>query len=108
LHETSAQDPVLQLVEALASAQVTPHPPQLALVVRSVSHPFAALWSQSAKPRLQDPTAQALFTHAGVALGITQALPHAPQFCGELVRFVSHPSSPLLLQSAKPGLQVTV
>jgi hypothetical protein len=43
LHETSAHEPVLQLVVALASEQVTPHPPQLASVVRSVSQPLTGL-----------------------------------------------------------------
>jgi hypothetical protein len=55
---------------------------------------------------LQEPTSQVLFTHAGVALGTLQALPQAPQSAGLLVRFVSQ--VPVWVQSAKPGLQVTV
>jgi len=108
LHEVSVQVPVEQLAAPFAFEQVTPQPPQFALVVSSVSQPLAWLLSQLPKPTLHEPTWQVLFEHAAVALGTLHAWPQVPQFAAELVVLVSQPSSPLLLQSAKPVLQVTV
>ena len=44
------------------------------------------------------------FTQLALAFGKLQARPHPPQFCGLFVVLTSHPSTGLLLQSAKPGL----
>jgi hypothetical protein len=43
-----------------------------------------------------------------VALGAAQTRPQAPQLLGLFVRFVSQPSAGLLLQSAKPKLQLAI
>ena len=61
------------------------------LVVVSVSQPFALLPSQSAKGLVHEAIAHVPVWQVAVALGRTQAWPHAPQF--DLVwRFASQPS----------------
>jgi hypothetical protein len=60
-------------------------PPQLAAWVMSVSQPFVALPSQSAKPVVHDATAQLLERHAAVACARLHALAQAPQLFVSLV-----------------------
>jgi len=80
-----------------------PHAPQLvALVVRSVSQPLAALASQSPRPGVQAypqrPDAQV--GEAPATLG--QAVPHVPQLVSVVRRSVSQPLAALTSQSPKP------
>src|SRR5262249_32628996 len=54
----------------MSALQATPHPPQwLSSVVVLVSHPFAGLLSQSAKPASHESIPHTPFMHAGVPLG---------------------------------------
>ncbi len=85
-------------------------PPQLfGSVLRLISQPFAALWSQSSKPVSHDVTEQAnpvlVLLHASVAWVVLQTLPHAPQLLVVVVA-VSQPFTALPSQSAKPGAHV--
>jgi hypothetical protein len=94
-------------LHAVPVRQVTPQPPQLALsFVVLVSQPLAALRSQSAKPALQVPTAQAPVAQVGVALATVQARPQAPQLVTVRV-LVSQPLSTSRSQSAKPEAQLS-
>ncbi len=83
--------------------QTTPHAPQfIEFVRRSISHPSVALELQSAKPTLHatlhTPDAQLTVALAAVA----QALSQRPQCASVVVRFTSHPSLAVALQSPKP------
>jgi len=82
----SVQAPALQVVVALGNTQARPHPPQwVALVVVSVSQPFAAVPSQSPKPGEHRTTAQVPSVQPWVAvLARAQAVPHAPQLAGSM------------------------
>jgi hypothetical protein len=94
-------------LHAVPARQATPQPPQLALsLVVLVSQPLVVLRSQSAKPAVQVPTAQAPVLHDGVALGTVQARPQAPQLLTLRV-LVSQPLSTSRSQSAKPAPQVS-
>ncbi len=76
------------------------HPPQCALEERSVSQPFAAIPSQSAKPGLHDAIAQADLAQVAVAFARAQTMPHPPQFFGSLAVLTSQPVDARLSQSA--------
>jgi hypothetical protein len=80
-------------------------PPQLAGCVMSVSQPFAATPSQSAKPALQDAIAQLDPLQVAVACGVLHTFPHAPQLLGSLIVLTSHPVDAFWSQSANPVLQ---
>jgi hypothetical protein len=93
--------PLLQLAPA---AHARPHIPQLvALVLRLVSQPLAALPSQSPKPALQlSPHAPA--AHVAVALApAAHILPHIPQFAALVRRSISQPLTALPSQLPKPS-----
>ncbi len=62
--------------------------------------------SQFAKPALQLAIVQAPALQVGVAFGVEQALPQAPQFATSVERFTSQPFPELPSQFAKPALQV--
>jgi len=80
-----------------------PHIPQLfASLVVLISHPFAGLPSQSAKPVLHVLTAQFDALHVAVALARLHACLQPPQLLTSLVVLISHPSDAVLLQSANP------
>jgi hypothetical protein len=70
----------------------SPHPPQFfALVSVFVSHPFAALPSQSANGGMHDEISHAPLVHVVFAFGSTHSCPHAPQLSG-VDSSASHPS----------------
>jgi hypothetical protein len=104
LHVAIAQLPVAQVAVALVLEQLTPQPPQLVVVLVGVSQPFEALPSQLAKPALHAPSAHEPAEHSAAALAKEHTRPHIPQL-DVVPRLASHPSAPLLLQSAKPPLQ---
>src|SRR5438552_15915497 len=87
--------------------QVVPQAPQLVLlVIASVSHPSVSLLpSQSMKPASQAP----LHTpemQLGCEMWLKeQTTPQPPQLVGAVITLVSQPSTQVLLQFAKPGLQ---
>jgi hypothetical protein len=89
-------------------AHARPHIPQCAaLVLVLVSQPLAALPSQLPKPRVQAPTPQVPAAQVGIATFVRlQTVPHPPQFAGSTWVLTSQPSPVLLLQLAKPALQV--
>ena len=88
--------------------QPAPQLPQLvALVFRFVSHPFAAIPSQSPNPALHMAIVQPPFEHAGVALANMQTVPQAPQLFTFVLMFVSQPSVATRLQSANGGAQAS-
>ena len=64
--------------------------------------------SQFAKFGLHDWMAHVPFEHAGVALGVLQALPHEPQFAVDVVVLVSQPFDATWSQSWKPELQLAI
>jgi hypothetical protein len=101
--------PAEQVARALGKLHTMPQPPQWeALLWMSTSQPLLMSPSQSAVPATQ----RVLHTpaeHSGVVpMGPVQVLPQVPQARSEERRFSSQPSAGLLLQSAKPGLQVKV
>jgi hypothetical protein len=100
------QLPLEQLVVALASAQLTPQPPQFEVVVSEVSHPLLGLLSQLPQPDEQ-PGTQAPDTHAVVPWALVHALVHDPQLVKEL-REASQPSFARPLQLAQPALQLEI
>jgi hypothetical protein len=103
-HPVTAHVPATHADIALARSQVRPHIPQFAgAVERSVSHPFAALPSQSPNPASHGPRVHTPPTHVALACAKLQALPQAPQFASEVARSVSHASLALALQSPRPA-----
>jgi hypothetical protein len=89
-----------RLVELGRVGHAIPHALQFATsLVRSVSHPFIGLPSQSAWPAVQR-IEHAPLVHAGAANGpLGQRFKHAPQLYGSLLRSTSQPSAALPLQS---------
>ena len=80
------------LVQLCPLMHTTPHPPQLLTSVFVLtSQPSALLLLQSAKPELQDWTAQAPPWQLAVPLGIEQTVPQVPQLLGSLWTFVQTP-----------------
>jgi hypothetical protein len=77
--------------------QVTPHPPQFINPFRSVSHPFAALMSQSSQPALHEAMRHIPVVHVPMAFVGVHAVPHAPQF-DTVVSIASQPSVIMALQ----------
>jgi hypothetical protein len=109
VHEATVHFPPAQPAVAFGKEQTKPQLPQLVGVVfRLVSHPFAGLPSQSAQPALHEPILQVPPEQTGVAFGRLHAVVHEPQWSGSVPRFTSHPSAALMLQSAYPGLQLTL
>jgi hypothetical protein len=99
----STQAPAWHIEVAFTVLQAMPQPPQFFMSVwRSVSHPFAATPSQSAKPALHEAIAHAPIAHLLVAFASPQAVLHAPQFCGSVFLSTSHPFEATASQSAKP------
>jgi hypothetical protein len=93
----------------VATGQAVPHAPQLAAsLARSTSHPFAALWSQSAKPLSHEDTAHDPAAQLSVACAATHAFAHAPQCIASSASEVSQPSTTLPLQSPYPTTQLFV
>lgn len=74
----------------------------------SVSHPFDATPSQSAKPALQLSMRHAPATHEPLALALLQRVPHPPQLLASVASAASHPSMMLLLQFSNPNAQTFV
>ncbi len=69
------------LAQTCPAEHAPPQRPQLALSVPVfTSQPLAALLSQSAKPALQAPIAQAPVAHVAAALGKRHTTPQPPQF----------------------------
>jgi hypothetical protein len=103
---------VMAVHEALAFAavgHVVPHAPQfVGSIARSVSHPFAALLSQSANPVAHDEIVHVPEAHASVAWFPTHALSQRPQFIASSARDASHPSMMFPLQSWYPNTHVFV
>jgi hypothetical protein len=105
--------PILQVIEhmppehdgmPLFVLQPAPQAPQCrALVFRFVSHPFAAIPSQSPKPVLQLAMVQLPFEQPAVAFASMQTVPHMLQLFTFVLTFVSQPSDATRLQSAKGG-----
>ena len=104
LLHTGAHTPLEQEVVPLGFTHATPQAPQLPVEVAVfVSQPFAAFASQSAKPGLHAGT-HAPATHEVVPLGLTHAVPHAPQWGTVVNRLVSQPLLASPSQLAKPAL----
>lgn len=94
--------PAKQAGTPLGTEHTLPHRPQLAVLVRSASHPFDARPSQSANPATHVKP-QALPLHVGVACaGVGHTAPHAPHDVVVFVVFTSQPLAALASQSAKP------
>ncbi len=87
-----------------APVQVTPHPPQLPLLLRLVSQPLAAFPSQFPKPALHEAIAHEPLAQVAVALVREHATPQPPQLPSELSA-VSQPFAGIPSQSAKPARQ---
>ena len=105
LQEATAQAPLEQAAVPFTIEHTCPQEPQsFGFVWMFTSQPSAAFPSQSAKPELQDPIAQAALTQAGVPFGTEQACPQEPQLLGFVWVFTSQPSEGSPLQSAKPAL----
>jgi hypothetical protein len=68
-----------------------------------VSHPFAAIPSQSPNPALHVVMVQPPFEQPAVAFASMQTVPHIPQLFTFVLTFVSQPSEAMRLQSAKGG-----
>ena len=103
-HDITVQRPALHPGVPLATVHTTPQPPQLATdELRSVSHPFAELPSQSPRPVMQTVVPQTPAVHVPV-----QFAPHAPQFAADVWVFTSHPLATLPSQSAKPAAHVPI
>jgi hypothetical protein len=103
-----AHIPAMQEGVPLFVLHPAPQAPQCCvLVFRFVSHPFAAMPSQSPKPELHVAIVQPPFEHAGVAFGSVQIVPHAPQLFTFVLTFVSQPSALARLQSANGGAQAS-
>ncbi len=102
-----AQESVTHDDVAFGRLQARPHAPQLRLsVVRLVSQPSAAVWSQSAKPGLQPATAQAPPAQVLiVAWGSAHAVPHAPQLAGSFA-VLAHDEVPDAMQMMSGAAQV--
>ncbi|MEZ4393138.1 MAG: hypothetical protein R3A48_18785 [Polyangiales bacterium] len=107
LQAPTPQTPATHAPLALAGAQARPQAPQLARLVRvSVSQPFIATPSQSAKPAAQLATAQRPASQLAVALGSVQVAPQAPQCARAVLTSVSQPLVASPSQSPRPALQV--
>ena len=104
-HEDTRQVPVAHVATALGSTQGLLHAPQLAFVLRFVSHPSAYVLLQSSNPALHDAFVHVELTQAAVPFAIEHALPHEPQFRRLVVRSVSHPLPALPSQSPNPAWQ---
>lgn len=101
-----AQAPATQAAVALGRLQAREQPPQLETSVRVLtSQPLDASPSQSAHPVEQAATAHCPEVQVEVALGSTQAAPHAPQLVTEVCRSTSQPSAATALQLAYPASQ---
>ena len=94
--------------QAWSPEHTCPHAPQLVgSVVVLISQPSTALPLQLADPAWHVST-HVWLLQTFVAPGTTpQTVPHVPQLSGEN-KFASQPSAGLLLQSAKPGLQIVI
>ena len=93
--------PIAQVAVALAgTGQGLPQRPQFVTAARrSVSHPFAAMLSQSPKPPEHRPTPQRPIVQLGSALATTQRVPQPPQLA-ELLCVSTQASAQ---QSRPPG-----
>jgi hypothetical protein len=98
-----AQRPMVHAAEALGTWQRLTHAPQRAgSLFKLVSQPLAGSPSQSPHPCRQV-KAQRAPAQAALAFGRRgQTLPHWPQLRPSLMRSASQPSSPRLLQLARP------
>lgn len=108
LHAWSWQAPLKHVADALAKAHAEPHAPQLPTdEFKFVSHPFAALASQSPNPgshaMLQDPP-----EHVGLPLVALQTRPHVPQLLGSVPVATSHPVPYERSQLENPVLQLPI
>jgi hypothetical protein len=93
LHDLMTQPELLQEELACARLQTVPQTPQLfgSLVV-STSHPVETILSQSAKPVLHAPIAQADWLQPAVPwAGGAHVISQAPQFFGSLVKLAQVP-----------------
>ena len=111
VHPVMAQVPDEHVVAATLDeqmdAQLFPQEPQLfRLLVRFTSQPSPAALLQFPKPALQAAIAHMPAAHIGVPLGAKHGMPQPPQLATEVRVLISQPSMGLLLQSAKPALQV--
>ena len=100
-------DPVEHSPAPEDGAHATPQAPQLALVLRGVSQPLAALPSQSDQPGLQLRSSQVPVEQLEAALARLQEVPHAPQLA-RVVIGVSQPLESSESQSEKPALQLVI
>lgn len=80
----------------------TPHPPQLLVLDKSDSQPFAMTPSQSAKPG-KHVYEQSPPLHVGRVFGLAGHGAHPPQWPGSTLIDASQPFVALLSQSAKPA-----
>jgi hypothetical protein len=107
--QVKEQTPALHVVVAFVrGGQTNPHPPQLVVVVRLVSHPFAVFPSQFAKPVLHAAIKQSPFEHCIVAFGAVQTTPQFPQLFTVKFIFVSQPLAVIPSQFLKPEIHDTI
>jgi hypothetical protein len=96
--------PPTQPAIPFATVQTSPHPPQfIGLFVVLTSHPSDSTPLQSWKPGRHAPIEHMPFVQVGVALGVTQTLPHLPQLAALVDVLTSQPSLRLPSQFAKPA-----
>jgi hypothetical protein len=108
VHAMIAHAPPEHASVAFAVLHLLPHEPQLFVSDPVlVSHPLAALMSQSMKPEAHDMTEHADDEQASVAWLVLHALPHPLQFAESLDVLTSQPLAGFLSQSALGETQVT-
>ena len=101
-----AQRPVEHVAVALGREHAVPHAPQFETSEpRLVSHPFAIIASQSAKPALHAAMSQRPLMHAGVPFEALHRMPQPAQFVGSLRVLTSQPLLASPSQSAHPSSQ---
>jgi hypothetical protein len=108
-HAPTPQVPARHTAVPPGAVQAVPQRPQWLVLTRvSVSHPFAGLPSQSAKPVVHATMRHTAPIHMAVAtLGPLHERPQLPQCSIAVASSVSQPSLVTPLHSPKPAAQVT-
>jgi hypothetical protein len=109
LHDATVHAPPAQPAVPFASLQTCPQVPQLFVSAPvSVSHPFAGLPSQSAKPGLHAATVHIPFVQPPMPFAMLHRTPQPPQLFGSFSVLISQPSALFPSQFAKPGLHAAM
>jgi hypothetical protein len=106
--QSTTHTPLVQAGAAFGAPEHTvPHWPQCSrFVLVFVSQPLEWLPSQLPYGAVQEATRHSPVMHAGVAFASWHTLPHAPQFCTLVFRFVSHSTAGLPSHSPRPAAHV--